>query len=390
MRRFFAHTLNGLIMAALVLCAMTAAQAQDREKHVISAKAGGVNTVSGRVLVKRKDSTDWVDLTSKDDLDRGDVVKTEANGLIELLLNPGSYMRVHADSEFELTDTSLEALRVRLSRGSAIVEATGADKAELLINVDTPNTQVSIIKRGLYRINVLPANTTEVLVRKGRAQVGSNPLTTVKDGDKVIVSNGTTEVVKLDKKNLDALDLWSKQRAETLAQANRRLTNRSSTLLSSFVDPYSAQFRRPFYGHGLWYYDSTLRYSTFLPFYSGWGSPYGYGYVSDPFWRYPCCGGRGYPIFLPLPGVPTITRRTLTNVPTQTSGNTSGVRRGTDTLRNKTPNHSDNSSRHSRPSHDNSQSGGGRHSTGGFGQRQQSQRMSSPSSHGPARTRSPH
>jgi hypothetical protein len=293
MKKIFNPIVASLLVAAFALCAVVAVQAQNRERHVISAKAGGINDVSGNVIVKRRGEAQTQRLTSKDDLDSGDMVTTGLDGRVEVLLNPGSYLRVPENSEFELTDASLDGLRVRLLRGSAILEATGADGMELLIQLETPQTKVAIVKRGLYRINVLAEGATEVLVRKGRALVGGAPLI-VKDGKKIVIGSGPAEITKFDKKNQDQFDLWSKERAETLAQANRRLSRRALTsIFASYDDAYWNSF---LYGGraGVWVYNAALRCYTFLPFYSGWGSPYGGSYSSGFYiWTPPNGGGRG-------------------------------------------------------------------------------------------------
>lgn len=217
------HVFVGLMLA---LGASVGALAQDREQYVISAKAGGVNLVSGDVTLKRLGEIQWQSLTSQDDLGSGDMVRTGAAGRVEMLLNPGSYLRAAENSEFELTNASLDVLQVELLRGSVIVEVAGADEARTLIEVTTPQTKLAIDRKGLYRINLLH-NETEVLVRKGRVTVGGyvSVTTELKDGKKMLVTGGTAVVTKFDKKEQDTFDLWSQQRAETLVASNRRLPN---------------------------------------------------------------------------------------------------------------------------------------------------------------------
>src|ERR1700674_2723056 len=123
-----------LVALALVLAAVLVVSAQNREKFVISAKAGGVNAVSGRAEVRSAPSADWQLLNVTDDLRAGDFVRTGRDGLVEMLLNPGAYLRVAENSEFQLTNNSLEALEIKLIRGTAIIEATGSDDTELAIN----------------------------------------------------------------------------------------------------------------------------------------------------------------------------------------------------------------------------------------------------------------
>jgi len=210
-------------------------------------------------------------------------------------------MRLAENSEFELSNNSLENLEVRLVRGTAIMEVTGADDAELLINIITPHTRMAIVRRGLYRVNVVPDNATELIVRKGRVMLeGSH--TKINGGDKVVFSGGNAfSVAKLnkdDKKKVDTFDLWSKDRAETVAQANRKIRGRDmSLMMASFNDSWSRGGSRGYRSGGMWVYTPSGCY-TFMPFYAGWGSPYGGSYGNAFYGNYyggNCCGGRSYP-----------------------------------------------------------------------------------------------
>src|SRR5882762_5155577 len=194
-------------VAALVMAFPLTSFSQNREKFVISAKAGGVNAVTGRASMRPHGNGEWQQLTIKEDLEAGDLVKTGVDGRVEMLLNPGSYMRVGENTEFELANNSLENLEVRLIKGTAVVEVTGADDEELFIGITTPHTRMSIVRRGLYRVSVVPGDNTELIVRKGRVMLeGSH--TKVKGGDKVVFSSSSFSVAKLEdteKKDWDAL-----------------------------------------------------------------------------------------------------------------------------------------------------------------------------------------
>ncbi len=284
-RAFHLRELGALAFVVLLCCAAASAQSQTGEAaYLISAKAGKVNALSGKASVQRRGSAALRALMSKDDLDSGDVLKTEAGARVELLLNPGSYMRVAENSEVELTDASLDNLQFKVLRGSAIIEATGTDGTRLLAEIKTPQTKILIDRNGLYRINALPAvTTTEVIVYKGRALVGSNTLTAVKGGSKIIVggTGGADTIAKFDKKSQDEFDFWSRQRAGALAAANRNMTGRTMTnALASFRNNGAFGYGyAPYFG--LWVFDSSLSGYTFLPFYSRWSSPYGSGYQNN-------------------------------------------------------------------------------------------------------------
>ena len=202
-------------------------------------------------------------------------------GALRCCLIPAHICGSAENSEIELTDNSLENLDIHLVRGTAIVEVTGADDTELLINITTPHTRLAIVRRGLYRVNVVPGDATELIVRKGRVMLERGH-TKVKGGNKVVFSDNSFSVAKLkdsDKKR-DELEVWSKYRAETLAQANNRLSGRDVfTLMASYR---SSWWQSNFGGRpGFWLYDSGGGCYTFFPFSYGWGSPYGTSYGSS-------------------------------------------------------------------------------------------------------------
>ena len=274
-----------LSVTLLLACSVAGFSQQTRDKFVISAKAGGINAITGGATVtSRGGDSGWQQLMITDDLNSGDRVRTDADGRVEILLNPGSYLRLGGNSEVELLDNSLANLEVKLLRGTVIVEATGADGLELNIGISTPHARLAIVRQGLYRLNVVPQDATELIVRKGRVILGDTH-TKIKGGNKVVFSATNVIVAKLtneEKKNKDDVEIWSKQRAQTLAQANRKITNR---MLSSAFASYRDPFRDPFFPFdsrslGLWFFNPRVGCYTFLPYYLGLGSPYGSPYMN--------------------------------------------------------------------------------------------------------------
>jgi hypothetical protein len=254
---------------------VSAGQAQNREKFVISAKAGGVNSVTGRVMVTRQGQAAQL-LTDQDNLFAGDVVATGQASQAEVLLNPGSYLRVAENSELILVDNSLNNLVVKLVKGSAIIEATAGEDADLGINVLANQQHFVIIRSGIYRINVQPG-FTELLVRKGRVLLENHSREIVKGGAKVTYSASGPLTAKLDKKDQDQFDSWSKERAETLARANQKISYRTVNGYLASLSPFEWAFSaaNPW---GLWAYSQSSRSFTFVPFHYGWSSPYGHHY----------------------------------------------------------------------------------------------------------------
>ncbi len=268
-----------IFSASLTSFGQSQNQSQNREKFVISARAGGVNAVTGRATMRAHGNSEWQQLTIKEDLEKGDAVRTGLDGRVELLLNPGSYMRVGENSEFELANNSIENLEVRLVKGTAIVEVTGADDEELFIGITTPHARMSIVRRGLYRVSVVPGNTTELIVRKGRVMLEDSH-TKVKGGNKVIFSNTTFSVARLekgDKNDSNTLDAWSKERAQTLAKANSKISGRTMTAFASSLRNDWSNYG--LWGRsGFWFFNNDIGCYTLLPLGYGWESPYGRSY----------------------------------------------------------------------------------------------------------------
>ena len=280
--------ISAMIGLSAVLAAVS--YGQNRERFGISAKAGGVNSVIGRVQVKRAGQSSSEDLSAKDDLTSGDVVTTKGGSRVEVLLNPGSYLRLTENSEFDLSDSSLNNLQLKLIKGSAIVEATGTDDLRLQIRIVTDQSRFTIVRRGVYRINVLPGST-ELLVQKGRVLVDGQ-LGMVKGGTKVTFSNGASFTAKLTKKDRDGFDDWSKERGEFLARANERLSIRT---LNSYL--FDSGWDSGFYSSGrfgLWTYSPFAGGFTFFPFRYGWSSPYGHHYGRCGWLGYGFGGANGY------------------------------------------------------------------------------------------------
>ena len=287
MKTSFSLSKTVLAIVALVACA-TISSAQNRERFGISAKAGGVNAVSGKVSVKTKDQAARL-LTSHDDLASGDIVTTGLAGQVEVLLNPGTYLRLAENSEFVMEDTSLDNLLVRLTKGSAIIEATGPDELKLSIPVVTDQARFTIVRAGIYRINAT-AGTTELIVRKGRVELnGTNER--IKGGKKVTLTSAGETIAKLTSNDKDQFDDWSKTRGQTLARANSKLNPRTVNgyLMASSLGYGSFGFSR----FGLWTWSPFSSCYTFLPFYYNWGSPYG-SYYGAYFNNYGGYYGGGY------------------------------------------------------------------------------------------------
>ncbi len=250
-------------------------------KYVISAEAGGVNYIQGRVAISRKTGRSGL-LLKGDQVKIGDRVSTETDGKVEILLNPGSYIRLGGNSIVEFVDTSLENLQIKLNRGSAMFEVITSN--EFTFAVNTPKATFNVVKSGVYRVDVMEDGTGKIEVWKGKAQIGeAENAEEVKKGRTASVGGDNVAVAKFDRDERDDLEEWSRTRAKELAKVNDRLERNAlrGTLLSGF-----SMNRWSLYdSFGLWVYDPFWGGHCFLPFGYGWSSPYGFGFGRD-IWSY--------------------------------------------------------------------------------------------------------
>lgn len=179
---------------------------------VISAKSGVVSYVIGKVTVG--DQEVKPSETKVTEIKENGILRTE-EGRAEVLLTLGSILRVGDNSSFKMLTNRLIDTRLELLSGTHIVEVAEVQKDNNLTLVMKDATIV-ITKRGLYRFDV---EQSRIKVFEGVLGVNKNGQSTLVGAGKAMDTN-TASVDKFDKDSTDALDHWSRRRAELLAMAN--------------------------------------------------------------------------------------------------------------------------------------------------------------------------
>lgn len=262
--------------ASFTVAQDSALRAAAGDKWVITAKAGGVNFVHGSVSIDRLTGKDGI-LIKGDSIQVGDRVSTGANGRAEILLNPGSYLRVGENSSFEFKTTSLEDLQVTVLQGSVILEVFAAN--DFRVAVSTSKDNFDLLETGVYRIDAIADGRGRIEVWKGKAEVGDE---TLKGGRTATTLDGQTAIAKFDRDERDGFEQWSRDRSKELAKATDSLKDR--TLRTSLMRSFLGGRWNMYDSFGLWVYDARFGRYCFLPFGFGWSSPYGFGYGTNIWW----------------------------------------------------------------------------------------------------------
>ncbi len=214
-------------------------------QFVVSVKAGLVNHVQGTANVAEMEMAR---------VNRP--IRTGADGYVEVLLRPGSFLRLGEDSEATIDDADLARVKLTVTRGPAVVEVVEID-SQFPITVTTGNLTTKIVAGGIYRF----ADGTATVIQ-GKLQTADSKLTYEK-GWQIFFKNNY-RARKVGNTQVTSLDVYSQARSEEIARAN-------FSLASSLSGPTS-------YGiYDLWLFSPQFGMYTFIPR-AGFRSPYGFRY----------------------------------------------------------------------------------------------------------------
>lgn len=185
-------------------------------QYVVSAMAGYIHFAEGGVLLQDKpfryNSAEFVHVGN------GQHLRT-LDGRAEIMLIPGSFIRLAPGSEFEMIQAGLLSAEMKLNQGSAVVDLLGAmDTDEIVLHVG--DARLTFLKNGLYRLDLPPGGDAVIRVTHGKARVefqggkidigGKRELTLTPSDEKL-------RAARFDKLEPDELDRWNAERGKLLA-----------------------------------------------------------------------------------------------------------------------------------------------------------------------------
>jgi len=232
---------------------------------------GTVNYVEGQVAI---DGQNLSAASAASALLETNQALTTGQGMAELLLTPGVFLRTGGNSEVHMISPDLADTQVELVHGSALLEVTELFK-ENNLSVLVGGAATRIDKMGLYEFN---ADQPAISVLDGEATVSEGDMhVTLKKGHTVLLATGQpfkAQSFNKDAVESDPLYRWSELRSEYEAQAN------IETAQTIVVDG-------GWYGLG-WYWDPFWSCYAFLPGDGILYSSFGWGFYSPGLvWRAP-------------------------------------------------------------------------------------------------------
>lgn len=256
-----------VISALLLALVAVTASAQP----VISAKSGMVAKIQGTVFLDETALEDSA--THFPDVKEKQVVRTE-DGLAEILLTPGVFLRLGEHSSARMVSNRLIDTRVELLTGSAVVESDDVVK-DTNVTIVCQNASVTMPKAGIYRFNASPA---QLKVYKGTAELElAGQHTTVTTGKMVMLGGDSAVLQHFDVDDTDFLDHWNRQRSEYVAMAN---VSAAKSLLGSGSSYSSLGWGMGTPCMGAWGFNAYYGMMTYIPCSGSFMNPYGYRYWS--------------------------------------------------------------------------------------------------------------
>ncbi len=266
MRHFF--------VCAAAACLAGTLLAQD----VVTAKAGLVHYMEGDVTL------DGAMLSTKPgkfaEMKKGSVLKT-MEGRVEVLLAPGSSVRLSESSALKMISTSLEDTRLAITAGSVVVEVGDLDKFMSII-ATVGESEVTLRKKGVYQLQADPSPSIRVFEGEASPAMDGKSTMIGRGRTAALGASGEFILAKFDAKNGDELYRWAKRRSYYMSMANLSAANSLHTqgmsmgsLGSLGMGGLGMGFSR-----GGWMYNPYFGMFTYIPMNGMYQSPWGFGYFS--------------------------------------------------------------------------------------------------------------
>ena len=298
----FPNGLKWVLLLISIALASVGARAQEQQQDEAPSRVGRVANVAGQLFFSPEDrATEWSPIELNYPISGGDNLWLSGDGRAEIDFGAGQ-LRIAGNSNVHVSRLDEHEMSFFVAQGRAIVALRTLDQGDSA-RIDTPNTQVELLRPGLYRIDVSDdRQETTLIVREGEANVAvAGGYQQVLPGQTARLA-GTTDVVA-DVRNgsgLDGFDTWSANRDRIYARARSTPYVSREMVGSADLDEYGTWQNYPEYG-AVWF--PTAVAVDWAPYRDGhwvsvpvWGwtwvdyAPWGYAPFHYGRWAY--IGGR--------------------------------------------------------------------------------------------------
>ena len=250
-------------------------------------RVGRLNLISGTVTFHPESVDEWAPATLNYPLTIGDHLWTDQDGQAEVHVG-STAIRLASNTEMSFLNLDDQAIQIRLSTGSLDLRLRQLDPAEE-IEVDTPNSSLSLLRAGTYRIDVQQSGDTTVTVRTGEIEVtaGSSVFPLRLQQTAAITGLDSPSYQVMGAPALDNWDRWCQARDQKEDQvASARYVPRDEMSGVEDLDQYGGWSNDPDYGP-VW--TPTVLVAGWAPYRFGhwaWVDPWGWTWIDDAPWGF--------------------------------------------------------------------------------------------------------
>jgi hypothetical protein len=217
-----------------------------------------ITFLQGDVSFLRAGVQEWSDAAENLPLLTGDQIYVGSRGRVEIQFGRGNYVRLSEKTALTITELSDTAALLEVTEGIAIIRLERYGSAWERFEVDTPNSALVLKQDGVYRVNVRGEQDSEVIVRKGLAEVFADDGNfKLREGQRLTVDttpNGRLQIAA-DTSN-DDWDRWSYDR-------DRQADYVAVQSAPDYVNQYETDYNSFYGASDLTSYGSWTNYSDY-------------------------------------------------------------------------------------------------------------------------------
>jgi hypothetical protein len=208
------------LVAAALAGAAVPVRAQDEGK--VGRTPPRLSFVDGNVSFWRVGYENWEAARLNIAMAPGDLLYTGADSNFELQVAGRAFVRAGADTQLGLVSQEPDYLQLKVTAGTAAIDVRQIAPGHT-IEVDTPNSALTIDRPGYYRVDV-HQDTTAVSARRGGRAVltpAGGRSSDIGAGEQVVIQGtATPQLATYQAPALDGWDRWNYGRTDQLLQAS--------------------------------------------------------------------------------------------------------------------------------------------------------------------------
>src|SRR5271166_2689822 len=242
----------------------------------------------GSVSFQPAGTDDWVTAGLNRPVTTGDKLWSDRDGRVELQLD-GSLIRLSNNTGFSFLNLSDNVTQIQLTSGTLLVRVRRLDDNETY-EIDTPNLAFSVLRPGVYRINVNETgDSTAIKVRSGEGEVTGGGAAYTVHANEYDTFGGTDQLSANSESygnDEDQFDVWAANRDRHWENSNSSRYVSADVVGYEDLDDHGSWRQTPDNGN-VWFPRTSV--PGWAPYHYGhWDyiEPWGYTWVDDEPWGF--------------------------------------------------------------------------------------------------------